>query len=99
MLKFSMSDLNIRRLVSKLVVKQSLSNDSLDLGNVFFLPDPLGREAPYLPAIGLSEELILPWDMTLAQELTLIATVNLHETMMPEAHQFVSLSISGVFTI
>lgn len=87
-IRYTLSDLNMRRLFENLILKQKESNDWIDLSMLIFLPHPQGRESPLVSSIGLSSEVIVPWDMSKDQTLLLQARINDHETLIPDDHQY-----------
>ena len=72
-LRFGLTDLNVRREYGSLVVYQAGSQARIDLTNFFIV-----GHAP-LPAFGQSSEIIMPWDEDLDQ--TLIVEFQISPTM------------------
>lgn len=48
--------------------------------------------------MSFSTEVIIPWDMSKEQTLLAQVKINDRETMIPDDHQFVSISIAGFIT-
>lgn len=62
-LRFGLTDMNVRRDYSSLCVSQEGSPKKINLTNHFFVgPEPL-------PAFGQMIEIIMPWDMNLEAKL------------------------------
>ncbi len=56
-LRFTLTDLNVRRLYHSILVKQGTINEGVDISSMYNV------YTTNLPSFGLSSELILPWDM------------------------------------
>ena len=68
-LRFGLTDMNVRRDYASLCVSQQGSPTKIDLTNHFFVgPEPL-------PAFGQMTEIVMPWDMNLEAKLVVEFTV------------------------
>ena len=56
-IKYQLSDINVRKHFSQLLLKQESSNNIIDLSSYFILGPQI------IPSFGMSTELIIPWDM------------------------------------
>ena len=62
-IKFGLTDMNVRRDYASLVMYQVGSSSKLDLTNYFFV----GPER--MPVFGQTTEIMMPWDMSCEQKL------------------------------
>lgn len=76
-----LTDLNVRRLIKTIQVKQGTINEGIDLSQYFQVGPQM------LPSFGITTEIILPWDMQDEQCLTLLVTLNHSEAVfIPSIH-------------
>jgi hypothetical protein len=64
--RFGITDINIRKQYSSLVVQQSGANSSINLTNYFFAGQGMQ------PILGMTTEVIMPWDANLPQTLAVM---------------------------
>ena len=87
-LKFALSDINVRRLYHSMVIAQEESATLVDLSNYFYV----GMHP--VPPFGMTTEIILPWEDKKPHNLLLSITLNnYHMPFNPYA--YASISVAG----
>ena len=79
--RFTLTDLNVRKLVHSIQLKQGTTNEGIELSSLFIPSKAL------IPSFGLATEVILPWDMKDVQTIDLLVKLNHSEVLfIPTIH-------------
>ncbi|CDW81997.1 e3 ubiquitin-protein ligase nrdp1-like [Stylonychia lemnae] len=92
-LRYTLTDLNVRRLIRSFQISQQDDNNVIELGNYF----TIGTQS--IPQIGMSTEILMPWDMSKSQTLKASITLHFHQNpniFIPNVYQYASIVLAGV---